>query len=75
MAAAVLRATDKSPQAAKQADTSADQAMAWLKQAVAASYKDIAQMKKDADVDALRIRADFRELTAKLEAGVETDKK
>ncbi len=49
--AAVLRAADKSASAAHEADAEADRAMAWLKQAVAAGYKDIAQMKKDKDLD------------------------
>jgi hypothetical protein len=43
--------------------------MAWLTQAVAAGYKDVANMTKDKDLDALRGRADFRKLTAKLGAG------
>jgi tetratricopeptide (TPR) repeat protein len=67
--AAVLRATDPSSDTAKEADAEADRAMAWLRQAVAAGYKNVAHLKKDTDLDALRDRADFRALLAKLEAG------
>jgi serine/threonine protein kinase/tetratricopeptide (TPR) repeat protein len=65
VAAAVCRAADNSPDGGKQADADADRAMAWLKQAVAAGYKNVAHMKKDRDLDALRDRADFAELLAK----------
>jgi tetratricopeptide (TPR) repeat protein len=67
--AKVLRATDPSPDAATQADAEADRAMAWLRQAVAAGYKNVAHMAKDTDLDALRDRADFRALLAELGAG------
>jgi tetratricopeptide (TPR) repeat protein len=67
--AAVIRATDTSPAAAVQADAEADRAMAWLKQAIAAGYNDVANMKKDKDIDALRDRADFQKLMTELEAG------
>jgi serine/threonine protein kinase/tetratricopeptide (TPR) repeat protein len=67
--AAVLRAADPSPAGAKQADAEAEQAMAWLKQAVAAGYKDAAHMEKDGDLDALRDREDFQKLLAELAAG------
>jgi hypothetical protein len=67
--AKVLRATDPSPGAAKEADAEADRAMAWIQKAVAAGYKDVAIVKKDADLDALRDRADFRTLVSELEAG------
>ena len=65
--AAVLRASDKSPAAAQEARAEADRAMAWLKQAIAAGYNNVALMKKDSDLDALRDRADFQELLADLE--------
>jgi serine/threonine protein kinase len=71
VAAGTLRAADKSPAAAKEADVEADRAMAWLKQAVSAGYKNAAQMKKDHDLDALRARDDFKRLVAGLE-GVKT---
>ena len=41
--------------------------MEWLKQAVAAGFKDAAQMKKDKDLDAFRDREDFKKLLAELE--------
>jgi serine/threonine protein kinase len=66
---AVLRATDPSPAGAKQADAEAEQAMVWLKQAVAAGYKNAAHMEKDKDLDALRDREDFKKLLAELAAG------
>jgi eukaryotic-like serine/threonine-protein kinase len=44
-------------------------AMECLQQAVAAGFNDLAQMKRDHDLDALRDRADFKQLLAKLEAG------
>jgi hypothetical protein len=65
--AAVLRAADKSASAAHQADADADGAMTWLKQAVAAGYKDATQMKKDNDLDSLRARKDFKKLIAELD--------
>jgi len=65
--AAVLRAADKSASAAHQADAEADGAMTWLKQAVAAGYKDATQMKKDNDLDSLRAREDFKKLIAELD--------
>jgi serine/threonine protein kinase len=67
VAAAVIRAGDKSEKAAIDADAEADRAMAWLAQAVAAGYKDLANMKKDKDLDALRGREDFKNLIATVE--------
>jgi tetratricopeptide (TPR) repeat protein len=64
--AAVIRA-DKSSEGGKQADAEADRAMAWLKQAVAAGYKNAAHLKQDKDLDALRDRADFTKLVTMLE--------
>jgi eukaryotic-like serine/threonine-protein kinase len=64
--AAVLRATDKSPSAIREADAEADHAMAWLKQAIAAGYKDAAHMKADNDLDSLRLREDYKKLVAEL---------
>jgi serine/threonine protein kinase len=66
--AAVLLATDKSPEAAKASRAEADRAMAWLEQAVAAGYDNLALMKKDSDLDALRDREDYRKLLAGQEA-------
>jgi hypothetical protein len=65
--AAVLRAADPSPAGAKHADAEAEQAMVWLKKAVAAGFKDTAHMQKDNDLDALREREDFKRLLAELQ--------
>jgi tetratricopeptide (TPR) repeat protein len=67
--AAVLRAADPSPAGVEQADAEAEQAMAWLKKAVAAGYKNAAHMEKDKDLYALRDREDFKKLLAELKAG------
>jgi len=68
VSAAVLRAADKSVSTAHQADAEADRGMAWLKQAIAAGYKDAAHMKQDKDLDSLHAREDFKKLVAELEA-------
>jgi tetratricopeptide (TPR) repeat protein len=65
--AAGFRAADKSPAGGRQAEAEADRAVAWLKQAVAAGYKNAAHMKQDKDLDALRDRADFTKLVTMLE--------
>jgi hypothetical protein len=64
--AAVLRTADQPEARAKDAAAEADRAMAWLTQAVAAGYKDVAHMKEDKDLDALRDRPDFKKLLAEL---------
>ena len=66
--AAALRAADKSPAGAKQAEAEAGRAMAWLERAVAAGYHDAAAMAADHELEALRHRADFKELLARLSA-------
>ena len=43
-------------------------AMEWLKKAVDAGFKDVAQIKKDDDLAALREREDFKKLLTDLEA-------
>ena len=48
------------------ADEQAERAMAWLKKAVAAGYKNLEQVKNDKDLDALRLREDFKKLIAEL---------
>jgi eukaryotic-like serine/threonine-protein kinase len=50
-------------------------AVVILRRAAAAGYKDVAQMKKDTDLDALRDREDFKKLVADLEAKLTTEKK
>jgi hypothetical protein len=62
--AAVLRTTDQ----AEAATAEEDRALAWLKQAVAAGYKDIARMAKDKDLDPLRNREAFKKLLAELQS-------
>jgi tetratricopeptide (TPR) repeat protein len=66
--ALVLSTSDKTSSGAQQARAEADRAMDWLKQAIAAGYNNLALMKKDSDLDALRDRADFQELLADQEA-------
>ncbi len=66
--AAALRAADTSPAGTGQAEDEADRAMVWLERAVAAGYRDAANMTEDHDPDALRHRADFKELLARLSA-------
>ncbi len=63
----ISKAADRSKQA--------DVAMETLKQAAAAGFKDIEQIKKDTDLDALRGRDDFKKLLAELEAGQAKGKK
>jgi hypothetical protein len=66
--AAALRAADGSSAGANQAEAEADRAMAWLERAVAAGYRDAPHLAEDHDLDALRHRADFKELLARLSA-------
>jgi serine/threonine protein kinase len=66
--AAVLRGQDgKSEPRAEQANAEADRSMAWLNQAFAAGFRNAAQLQQDRDFDALRDRADFRELLTTLQ--------
>jgi serine/threonine protein kinase len=71
--AAVLKSTPGAD-ATQLAEEQADRAMAWLKEAVAAGYKDAAHMGADPLLDALRDRQDFKKLAAELQAGP-TEKK
>jgi hypothetical protein len=48
------------------AGAEANRAMALLKQAVTAGFKDVAQMKLDEDLAALRGREDFKKLLVEL---------
>ena len=66
--AAVIRASDDSETAANAAAAEAERALIWLKQAVAAGFKNVAHMKKDTDLDALRTHEEFKMLIAELEA-------
>ena len=49
--------------------------MDCLRQAVAAGFNNVAQMKRDTDLDGLHNRADFKQLVAKLEAGKAKEKR
>jgi hypothetical protein len=73
--AAVIGQSDRSPDGAKKAGAEADQAMVWLQKAVAAGYRDAAQMANDAELYALRDRKDFKKLVADLEASKTKDKR
>ena len=53
----------------------ANLAMDCLQRAVAAGFNNLAQIKKDSDLDTLRDREDFKQLVAKLEAGKGKGKK
>jgi serine/threonine protein kinase len=66
--AGVFRAAEPSPAGSKQSDAEAEQAMAWLRKAVAAGFRDAGQMAKDSDLDTLRERGDFKKLMAELVA-------
>jgi tetratricopeptide (TPR) repeat protein len=66
--AAALCAADQSLAGAQQAEAEADRAMAWLERAVAAGFRNAAWMAEDRDLDALRHRADFKELLERLRA-------
>jgi tetratricopeptide (TPR) repeat protein len=70
----VLLKTGGLPDATQQAREEADLAMGWLHKAVVAGYKDVASMKQNKDLDALRDRAEFKKLLEELEAGT-NDKK
>jgi len=52
----------------------AERAMECLQEAVAAGFNNLAQLKRDSDLDALRGRADFKQLLARLEAGKTKEK-
>ncbi|HEV3003085.1 MAG TPA: hypothetical protein VGX78_01430, partial [Pirellulales bacterium] len=62
--AGIIRAGDQS----EDADAEADRAMDWLKQAVAAGFNDAAHIEQNSDLDTLRMRQDFKQLIAELEA-------
>ena len=66
LAAAAIRASDKSAKGAKAADTEADQAVALLKQAVSAGWSNAAFVVVDHDLDDLRGRDDFQAVVARL---------
>jgi eukaryotic-like serine/threonine-protein kinase len=68
VAAKVMRqAKPLTADAARRALGEEDRAMAWLQKAVTAGFKDVADLKQDKDLEALRDRADFRKLVSDLE--------
>ena len=60
----VIRAAAKSAASSPGADAESDRAMALLKQAVAAGYRDTVTLNTDKDMDSLRTRDDFKKLIA-----------
>lgn len=63
-AALLRKPTTPGADATQIGNEQSDRAMDWLRQAVAAGYKDVATLKKDKDLDVLRERADFKKLLA-----------
>jgi eukaryotic-like serine/threonine-protein kinase len=68
VAAAVLRKSEHAPHGNTRADKESDQAMTWLRQAVAAGFNDKDRLAKSKEFDSMRDRADFRRFMAELEA-------
>jgi tetratricopeptide (TPR) repeat protein len=64
---AAVQAKASGAGAARLAREEGDKAMAWLRKAVAAGYKDVNWIKRDPTVDYLREREDFKKLLAELE--------
>jgi tetratricopeptide (TPR) repeat protein len=62
--AAVIAASDKSPEAIASAAAEADRALDWLGKAVAAGYVNFGSVRQDSDFQALRAREDFQQLLA-----------
>jgi tetratricopeptide (TPR) repeat protein len=67
-AAQTFRDQGKSAEDEYQSNHAADQAMVWLRKAVAAGFKDAGHIAKDPDLDVLRDRPDFITLLAGLAA-------
>ena len=67
--ATVLRATDQSAESAARSNDQADQAVAWLRRAVAAGYAELDTIRDDfEDLPTVRERADFKELVVQLQS-------
>ena len=68
--AVALQEDAKTPKAdaPRLAKEQADLAMAWLRKAVAAGYRNAERVKHDKDLDALREREEFKKLLAELDA-------
>ena len=65
-AAVIKRSKTQAADTGRLANEQGDLALAWLKQAVAAGYKDAAHMAKDTDLEVLRGRDDFKKLMEEL---------
>jgi serine/threonine protein kinase/tetratricopeptide (TPR) repeat protein len=61
--------TQASGKSAKDATADADRAVAWLRKAIAADYKDVRRLREEQVLDILRDRQDFQKLLADLQAG------
>jgi serine/threonine protein kinase/tetratricopeptide (TPR) repeat protein len=61
VAAAAVGLTGE-PDAPRRADAEGDQAMIWLRRALAAGYRDIPHLLRDSALDSLRGRADYADL-------------
>lgn len=57
------------PRGEPQSEQYAARAVALLRQALAAGYKDVQELKTDSDLDPLRARPDFKNLLADIQAG------
>ena len=68
VAAAMLEKNERTPDANKRAEKESNQAIAWLRQAIAAGFNDKDRLAKRKEFDSVRDRADFRKLIAELEA-------
>ena len=64
--AAAVQAKAGGADAERLAKEDADRAMAWLTKAIAAGYREKANIEKNVDLDSLRNRADFKKLVAEL---------
>jgi tetratricopeptide (TPR) repeat protein len=71
LCAAEIQHAEPSPQNDALAREQANRAMVWLRKAVNAGLTDVAFLKKDESLDALRDREDFRALIAELERSAE----
>jgi tetratricopeptide (TPR) repeat protein len=67
VAAAMFKKSERTSDAHKRAEKESDQAMEWLRQAIAAGFNDKDRLAKSMEFDSVRDRAEFRELIAKLE--------
>jgi tetratricopeptide (TPR) repeat protein len=66
-AAVLMKSTRAGPGALRLAKDDTDRAMAWLNKALAAGYRDLAEITTSKDLDILRDRADFKMVLADLQ--------